>query len=150
MRRAGLLLAISLFTFACSSGDSVKVHHPLGGFPDEPSTVIAVVSSIDTGNGLMRVNVKSVDSVNRSFGDTVWIDEKTIFTNSGGGPNLRSWEDLRGAEIQVKGWYREDRYYADSIDVLGFPLDPGKEILAAPTPRGQTDPSRAPTPRPTP
>jgi hypothetical protein len=51
----------------------------------------------------------------------VWIDEQTIFTNSGGGKNLRSWEEITGAEIEIKGWYRDDRYYADEIDVLSFP-----------------------------
>lgn len=148
MKRTAILVFAIVSLVGCSSGDTVKVHRPLGGFPDEPSTVIAVVNSINESQGFMRVNVTSVDGEARRSGDTVWIDEKTIFTNSGGGPSLSSWTDLVGAELEIKGWYREDRYYADEVDVRSLKDAVERSIQPSPAP-GFGSPTR-PTPRPTP
>ncbi|MFA6956258.1 MAG: hypothetical protein WC538_10340 [Thermoanaerobaculia bacterium] len=121
MRNPLFALLITLALQGCSSADRVEILNPLGGEPDKPSTVRAVVRSIDSNFGTLRVQTRTVDGAKRSVAAAVWIDEQTIFTNSGGGKNLRSWEEITGAEIVIKGWYRDDRYYADEIDVISFP-----------------------------
>jgi len=126
IRRLAIAAACAAF-LSCAGSDAVKIHLPLGGFPDEPSTVHGRVQRIEARNGMLVVAVDTVDGVARTMNAFIYIDEKTIFTNSGGGKNLRSWEELTGAEIVVKGWYREGHYFADEIDVLAFPNFPGAQ-----------------------
>lgn len=116
------ILVFTLLLLACSSG--VEIVNPLAILPDEPSTVIATVSSIDTNNGMLRVNVRKVNDVERRVGGTVWIDEHTLFSNSGGVREISSWTQITGAEVEIKGQYRDDRYFADEVDVLSMPRWP--------------------------
>lgn len=118
MRGTVVVVLLAALLQGCSAG--VTLHHPLGGFPDDPSIVRARVTAIDARLGTMRVQTFLVNGAERNVGETVWIDEETRFTNSGGGRNLRSWEDLTGAEVVITGWYRDDRYYADEVDVVKF------------------------------
>lgn len=117
-----IIVAFALLLLACSSG--VEIVNPLAILPDEPSTVIALVSSIDTSNGMLRVSVRKVNDVERRVGGMVWIDEHTMFSNSGGVKEISSWTQITGAEIEIKGQYRGDRYYADEVDVLSMPQWP--------------------------
>jgi len=131
-----LVLVIAFSLQGCSTSGQVEMLNPLGGEPDKPSTVRAVVRSIDVNFGTLRVQTRTVDGAKRSVAAAVWIDESTIFTNSGGGKNLRTWEEITGAEIVIKGWYRGDRYYADEIDVVSFPPEmPGATNPASPADR---------------
>ncbi|MGK2856006.1 MAG: hypothetical protein ACSLFQ_02240 [Thermoanaerobaculia bacterium] len=121
MKSAFLAALVTLFLLGCSTADQVEFHHPLDGTPDNPSTVRAIVRGLDLNFGTLRVQVSTVNGAKRPVSETVWIDENTMFTNSGGGKDLRSWEEITGAEVVIKGWYRGDEYFADEIDVISFP-----------------------------
>lgn len=121
MRNSVFALIAMLMIQGCGSAGQVEFHNPLDGTPEKPSTVRAIVRSIDANLGMLRVQVSTVDGMKRQVGSTIWIDENTLFTNSGGGDDIRSWEEITGAEIVAKGWYRGDRWFADEIDVVYFP-----------------------------
>lgn len=120
MKNAGII--ISLLLLSC--GTAVEIVNPLAILPDDPSIVIATVNSIDTNNGMLRVSVRKVNDVERHVGGTVWIDEHTLFSNSGGVKEISSWTQITGAEVEIKGQYRGDRYFADEVDVLSMPRWP--------------------------
>ena len=124
MIRRFVIAACCATTIACAGSDAVEIHQPLGGFPQEPSTVDGRVDRIDENLGLLVVAVRTVDGVVRRRKEFVYIDQNTIFTNSGGVKNISAWHELTGADIVIKGWYRDDRYVADEIDVVAVPATP--------------------------
>jgi len=138
LRNHRFALLFTLVLLRCTSADRVEIFHPLGGEPHRPSTVRAVARSTDVNFGVLRVQTKSVDGAKRSFAEAVWIDEQMSFTNRGGGKHLRCWEEITGADIVIKGWYRDDNYYADESDVISFPQAP-------PDPEGPASPADRPT-----
>ena len=118
MRRATLLGALLLLA-ACGSSTLGDLGSIFGSpSPSQSSSVIGVVTNVDTNAQRIDLNVSNVNNLRPSSSQStgsIYYDSHTRVTYQNGNYNVTDLE--RGDEVSVTGANNNGRYLADVITV---------------------------------